>query len=139
MTLFPMFSAQEGADQSADLPLYTDVAMDYEAGTPRWESGQPVVVTGLEAVKSWAWRAVATARYQWAAFSWSYGCELEALIGQPYQADTKRSEAERYVKEALLVSPYIRSVRVSDTRFEGSTLHMTVELTTVYGDSQFSI
>lgn len=62
-----------------------------------------------------------------------YGCELEALTGQPYQADTKRSEAERYVREALLVSPCIQSVRVSDTRFEGSTLYMTVELTTVYG------
>ena len=48
MTLFPMFSTPV-AGGSVDLPLYTDVAMDYDAGTPRWESGQPVVVTGLEA------------------------------------------------------------------------------------------
>ena len=135
--LFPQFTAPAG--QSRDLPLYRDVRMDYDAGRPMWESGSPVLVAGLEAVKGWAWRAIDTARYRYPCFSWSYGCELEALIGQPYQADTKRSEAERYVKEALLVSPYIRSVRVSDTRFEGSTLHMTVELTTVYGDSQFSI
>ena len=136
--LFPIFSTPTAA-QGGQLPLYTDVAMDYDAGTPLWEGGNPVVVTGLEAVKSWAWRAIDTARYRYPCFSWSYGCELEALIGQPYQADTKRSEAERYVKEALLVSPYIQAVRVSDTCFEGSTLHMTVELTTVYGDSQFSI
>lgn len=135
--LFPQFTAPAG--ESRDLPLYRDVRMDYSAGRPMWESGNPVITSGLEAVKGWAWRAIDTARYRYPCFSWSYGCELEALIGQPYQADTKRSEAERYVKEALLVSPYIRSVRVSDTRFEGSTLHMTVELTTVYGDSQFSI
>ena len=135
--LFPQFTAPAG--ESRDLPLYRDVRMDYSAGRPMWERGSPVLVTGLEAVKGWAWRAIDTARYRYPCFSWSYGCELEALIGQPYQADTKRSEAERYVKEALLVSPYIRSVRVSDTHFEGSTLHMTVELTTVYGDSQFSI
>ena len=136
--LFPQFSVPT-ADRGQGLPLYRDVQMDYDAGRPMWESGEPVMVTGLEAVKGWAWRAVDTARYRYPCFSWSYGCELGALIGQPYQADTKRSEAERYVREALLASPYIQSVRVSDTRFEGSALHMTVELATVYGNSQFSI
>lgn len=111
--LFPQFTPSTAA-QTQDLPLYRDVRMDYEAGRPVWESGNPVFVTGLEAVKGWAWRALATARYRYSHFSWSYGCELENLIGQPYQAETKKSEAERYVKEALLVSPYIREVRVSD-------------------------
>ena len=68
---------------------------------PRWESGEPVIVTGLEAVKGWAWRAIDTARYRYPCFSWSYGCELENLIGQPYQAETKKSEAERYVDRRL--------------------------------------
>ena len=132
MNLFPMFAAP-AASQRADLPLYTDVAMDYDAMEPRWESGEPVIVTGLEAVKSWAVRAILTARYRWPIFDWSYGCELEALVGQPYTADAKLSEAERSVTEALLVSPYIREARVRDKRFEGSTLHMQVALSTVYG------
>ena len=127
------------AAQRGELPLYRDVKMDYEAGCPVWEGGEPVVVTGLEAVKGWAWRAIQTARYLYPAFSWSYGCELEALVGQPYQAQTKKSEAERYIREALLVSPYIREVRVSDTRFEGSTLRMTVELSTVYGKEEIYV
>ena len=100
---------------------------------------EPVLVSGLEAVKGWAWRAVDTARYRFSHFSWAYGCELEALTGQPYQADTKRSEAERYVKEALLVSPYIREARVSDAWFEGSTLRMTVEISTVYGRERIHV
>lgn len=107
--------------------------MDYEAGRPVWESGNPVMVTGLEAVKGWAWRAIDTARYQYPHFSWSFGCELLALVGQPYRADTKLSEAARYVREALEVNPYIRDIQVSETRFEGSTLHLTVALSTVYG------
>ena len=130
--LFPQFSPAVSA-QRADLPLYRDVLMDYDAGVPVWESGNPVFVTGLEAVKGWAWRALETARYRWPVFSWSYGCELEALVGQPYQAETKRSEAERYVREALLVSPYIREARAVDVEFTGSTLHIEVELSTVYG------
>ena len=50
-TLFPMFTAPT-AVQSQDLPLYRDVLMDYETGRPVWESGNPVFVAGLEAVKA---------------------------------------------------------------------------------------
>lgn len=132
-TLFPMFPVPQSG--GAGLPLYRDVQMDYEKGCPVWAGGAPVFVTGLEAVRGWAWRAIDTARYQFSVFSWSFGCELEALVGQPYRADTKRSEAERYVREALLVSPYVREVQVTDTTFEGSTVHIAVDLTTVYGRS----
>ena len=113
--------------------------MDYAAGTPRWERGNPVIVSGLEAVKSWAWRAILTARYRWPSFDWSYGCELESLVGQPYQADTKRSEAARYIREALLVSPYITDCQVRDIQFDGSTLHMEVEFSTIYGKEGFHV
>ena len=47
--------------------------------------------------------------------------------------NTKRSEAERYVREALLVSPYIREAKVTQTSFEGSTIRIAVDMTTVYG------
>lgn len=137
MTLFPLFSVPEAG--TADLPLYTDVAMDYETGVPRWESGNPVIVTGLEAVKSWAWRAAATARYRWPAFCGDYGCELEDLVGQPYRADTKRSEAARYLREALLACPYITAVEVGEVSFDGSVFRMEAALTTVYGKEGFYV
>lgn len=130
--LFPIFPTP-AAGQAGPLPLYTDVSWDVEAGRPRWAGGNPVIVTGKEAVRGWVWRAIATVRYRFPVFSWSYGCELERLVGYPYQADTKRSEAIRYVTEALTVNPYITSARVSSVSFTGSTLHMTVEYTTPYG------
>lgn len=138
MSLFPMY-AMPASVRQADLPLYTDVAMDYEREAPRWESGNPVLVTGLEAVKSWAWRAIATERYRWAVFDWSYGCELLALVGQPYQASTKLSEAARYIRDALLVSPYITAVQVENARFDGAALHMDVRMTTVYGKESIHV
>ena len=138
MSLFPMYQMPE-EPRTAALPLYTDVRMDYDRGVPVWENGNPVLVSGLEAVKGWAWRTIATARYRYPIYSWSYGCELESLTGQPYQADTKRSEAERYVRDALLVNPYIREVQVENTTFQGSTLHMTVALTTVYGKERLDV
>jgi len=136
--LFPMFERSEGS-AGADLPLYRDVKMDYRIGIPVFLAGEPVTVTGLEAVKSWAWRAVRTARYMYNVWSWEYGCELEALVGQPYSADTKLSEAVRYIREALEVCPYILSATGREARFDGSTLHMTVELRTVYGEVKIDV
>ena len=134
--LFPLF---ETAPRPAALPLYRDVAMDYDAGVPAFSGGQPVLVSGLEAVRSWAWRAVATARYRYSCFSWDYGCELERLVGRPYGNETRRSEAVRYVKEALEVCPYITSVQAAVEGLEGSQLQITVQMETVYGGTEFYV
>lgn len=136
--LFPLFQTapQSGA---AALPLLRDVAMDYEKGVPLFAGGNPVVVSGLEAVKSWAWRAIQTARYRYSSFSWDYGCELENLVGQPYGQDTRRSEAVRYVREALEVCPYITSAQAVVEGLEGSSLHIRVVMRTVYGDGTLEV
>lgn len=136
--LFPLFqTAPQSA--AAALPLLRDVAMDYEKGAPLFAGGNPVVVSGLEAVKSWAWRAIQTARYRYSSFSWDYGCELENLVGQPYGQDTRRSEAVRYVEEALTVCPYITSATARVERFEGSTLTVSVRMRTVYGEADLYV
>ena len=136
--LFPLFqTAPQSA--AAALPLLRDVAMDYEKGAPLFAGGNPVVVSGLEAVKSWAWRAIQTARYRYSSFSWDYGCELETLVGQPYGQDTRRSEAVRYVREALEVCPYITSAQAVVEGLEGSSLHIRVVMRTVYGDGTLEV
>mgnify|MGYP005767934609 FL=1 len=136
--LFPLFqTAPQSA--AAALPLLRDVAMDYEKGAPLFAGGNPVVVSGLEAVKSWAWRAIQTARYRYSSFSWDYGCELENLVGQPYGQDTRRSEAVRYVREALEVCPYITSAQAVVEGLEGSSLHIRVVMRTVYGDGTLEV
>ena len=52
--LFPIFqtAAPEGTAQA--LPLYWDVDMDYDKGVPRFSGGEPVLASGLEAVKGWS-------------------------------------------------------------------------------------
>ena len=136
--LFPIYTASQPTTP-AELPLYTDVAMDYDRGIPLFSAGEPVIVTGLEAVKSWAWRAIKTERYRWSCFTWDYGCELESLIGQPYREDTRLSEAVRYVEEALTVSPYITAASASVEGFSGSTLQISVQVKTVYGEANIRV
>lgn len=138
-SIFPMFQAPLQTAGGGGLPLYRDAAIDYVSGRPRWSGGSPVIVCGLEAVKGWAWRAVMTARYRFAAFGWEFGCELQALVGQPYRSDTKLSEAGRYVEEALTASPYILEAHASGVCFEGGTLHMNVRFRSVYGEGGFYV
>ena len=63
----------------------------------------------------------------------------ESLVGQPYRADTRLSEAVRYVREALTVCPYITGAAAEVVGFDGSTLRMRVSLTTVYGEASIHV
>lgn len=126
--------------QRQALPLFTDVAWDAERGAPRFEGGEPVIVSGIEAVKGWAARAIATERYRWEIFSRSYGCELRSLVGQPYRADTKLSEAVRYVTDALTISPYITACSVTDAVYDNEgKFTLTVDISTVYGKERLYV
>lgn len=136
--LFPIFqtTAPEGTAQA--LPLYWDVDMDYDKGVPRFSGGEPGPGVRLEAVKGWACgRCTRSGTAE--PFSWDYGCELESLVGQPYRADTRLSEAVRYVREALTVCPYITGAAAEVVGFDGSTLRMRVSLTTVYGEASIHV
>ena len=134
-TLFPILAAPDAAQTArAKLPLFRDAGWDFTARRPLFRGGEPVIWEGAEAVRCWAWRALQTARYHFEIYSANHGCELLALTGQPYQEDTKLSEAVRYVQEALLQSPYITAVAVSDAAFSGDVLSMTCRVDTVYGE-----
>ena len=137
--LFPIFQTAAPEGTAKALPLYRDVAMDYDKGVPRFSGGEPVMASGLEAVKGWAWRALHTERYRWSPFSWDYGCELESLVGQPYREATRLSEAARYAEEALTVCPYITGASAEAEQAGGSTLRVSVRITTVYGEAEIHV
>ncbi len=133
-TLFPVVSAEAATPAAQSLPLYKDVAWDFQRDRPIFLRGEPVVVTGAEAVRVWAYNALKTVRYRYEIWSFDYGCELERLVGQPYAQETKRAEAVRYIQEALLASPYIQGAAVSDLAFDGSTFSAAVAVSSIYGE-----
>lgn len=138
--LFPLISgAQTAVSTAAALPMAWEIAWDFEADKPLFRGGEPVQATGAEAVKVWALNAIKTVRYRWEMFSFRYGDELTRLVGQPFAADTKQAEAVRYIQEALLVSPYITRVDVSDLSLEGSELKASVTITTIYGEVELNV
>lgn len=137
-TIFPAVQPEIEETTSA-LPLAQEVKWDYQTGTSVFSAGAPVIVSGAEAVKVWCWKALKTPRYRHDVYSWDYGSEAEDLIGQAFTADVKRSEAIRYVREALLVSPYVTDVGEISVEFAGDRLTVQCSVSTVYGEVDLNV
>ena len=135
MSIFPMIQpAASGADPPQTLPLAREVAWDYENDVPIFRRGEPVTVTGKEAVKVWIWNATHTERYRHEIYSWAYGSEFHSLVGQAYTPNLKTAEAPRYLRECLLVNPYITAVNNITVDFAGARLTVSGAAATVYGE-----
>lgn len=133
--LFPIIQP-EAVQEETELPLYREVKWDFEKGEPVFRGGEPVVVEGAEAIRTWVWKALVTERARYEIYSWDFGSEVESLIGQPYTDELKRAEAVRYVREALEINPYITEVTAASVDFDNGVLTIDVTVDTVYGEVQ---
>ena len=138
MSIFPMISPPEPAQSTAPaLPLCREVAWDYRNNIPIFRRGEPVEVTGKEAVKVWIWKALHTARFRYEIYSWAFGNEFETLLGQAYTPTLKEAEAPRYLRECLIINPYITAVTGITVDFSGSRLTVSGRAETIYGEVSF--
>ncbi len=138
VTLFPIIQPQS-AEVDTKLPLYREVKWDYENNEPVFKNGLPVIVTGKDAILVWAWKALNTPRFKHEIYTWDFGCEAEALVGQPFTGELKRSEAARYVRECLLVTPYITGVTDVSVSFTEGVLTVGCKIETIYGEVQLNV
>ncbi len=132
-SLFPLLDLETPSTVATD-QLYRDVLWDCEKNQPVWRDGNPVWVTGAEAVQSWTARALHTIRRSSDVFSADFGCDLASLAGQPYTEAVRQSEAARTIRECLTINPYIRDVQQISVDFSESTLHLSCTVQTVYGE-----
>ena len=138
MNLFPMIQPelQEVKDERK---LYREVKWNYEKNIPEFVNGSPVIVSGKEAVLVWAWKALHTSRYRYEIYSWDYGNETETLIGKPFSDELKQAEAERYIRECLLINPYITEVETIKVEFDGNRIKLECIIHTVYGEVTINV
>ena len=137
--IFPSFvsALTEAQEQPQNtLPLYKDCKWDFENNKPVFEYGQPVIVSGHEAVLTWAHHALMTVRGRFEMYSTNYGSDTETLIGSSWSSELVTAEAMQYIKECLLASPYITSVFCSDVSFSGSVLTITCKIQSIYSESE---
>ena len=139
MSLFPFVTYEENVVKDNAFPLYREIAWDFKRDIPVLENGDFKIVEGNEAIKVWVYKALLVPRYNYSIYSWNYGSELMDLIGKAYTPQLTKSEAKRYIEEALKINPYILDVNVIDTDFKDSILSANVKITTIYGESEVVI
>ena len=139
MSLFPFVTYKEDIVKNNSFPLYREIAWDFKRNIPVIENRDFKIVGGNEAIKVWVYKALLDPRYNYSIYSWNYGSELMDLIGKAYTPQLTKSEAKRYIEEALKINPYILDVNVIDTDFKDSVLSANVKITTIYGESEVVI
>lgn len=139
MSLFPFISNTDEVKVDNSFPLYREIAWDFEKNIPIVENREFKIVEGNEAIKVWIFKTLLTPRYNYSIYSWDYGSELLDLIGKAYTPSLTKSEAKRYIEEALLINPYILEVNVLDTDFKDGILSANVKIVTIYGESEVTI
>lgn len=98
-----------------------------------------MVVMGKEALKVWIWRAIRTPRFKYEIYTWAYGSEFESLLGQAYTDSIKTAEAPRYLRECLLINPYITDVKDISVTFFSAKLTVRGTAVTIYGKEGFYV
>jgi hypothetical protein len=120
--------------QPDSLETFTEYAWDFEHDCFIFENGKHKIVTENEALKVWIYKTLKTERWRYRAYDNAYGIELEQFIGRSTNNADSAVEVERYVKEALLINPYIKSIDNITFTNESDVLDFEVSLTTIYGN-----
>jgi hypothetical protein len=138
----PFVAAEVTSSAEVDLlPLYKEYAWNFDTDNFIYDAdGNHKIVTENEALKVWIYKALKTERYRYRAYMDDYGEELEQFIGKkPNDAETA-SEMEKYIKEGLMVNPYIKRIDSIDvTVQQHDEIELTIELTTIYGSMVTSV
>lgn len=119
---------------SVDLPIYKELAFDFETEQLKTQGGQYYYVEKNEALKIWIWFALFTSRFTHLAYSTNYGNEIKTLIGRYLAKQLLYSELKRMIEEALLCNPYITSLSNFQVEQKGSKVTCLFAVNTIYGN-----
>lgn len=134
--MFPAMNITNNNSNKAieDLPIFTEILIDFETGEPILLNGNVQIVEKIEALKIWAWKAINTERYRFQGDTWNYGSEFENLIGQGLNTNLMNAELQRNIEDVLLVNPYITGVKNLSFSIDGSKVYYKFSLITIYGE-----
>jgi hypothetical protein len=96
------------------------------------ESGIQGFIDGIDALKQAIYKMLNTERYEYPIYSFSYGIELDSLIGQ--DAAYVKVEIKRRIQECLLRDSRIESVDNFDLTANGDKISCTFDVTSIYGE-----
>lgn len=110
-------------------------AFDFKAGEFVMKNGNPIVLTGIDALKLWIEKCIRTQLNRYSIYKdRPYGANIEDLvIGKSYKFDFAESELRRELETALLRNEDIQSMSEFSVEKRSSMLNVFFTLATVYG------
>ena len=132
MSIFPMISPPAPAAAApASLPMCREVAWDYQNNRPIFRRGEPVTVTGREAVRQAVEIILHVERFRWQIYKPYSGMEWEGLIGQ--DPGYVGAELQRRLVDALTIDDRVTGISNYEYTVDGNSLYATFTVDTVYG------
>lgn len=116
-----------------------EYAWDFNSDTFILENGNPKMVSGLEAIRVWIYKSIKTQRYIFLAYTDDFGCEIEELLSSGYSQAAMQTEAERMMKECLLIHPDILSITNFTLEKISKGFEITFVANTVYGSTTMKV
>lgn len=137
--IFPFLSIPS-EEPSTSLPEYREWAYDFEAEKLKVTDGTMQLLSGKPALAVWVYKAIRTQLNRYPIYSPMFGSELEALLGQGSASVALLADAERMLREAVMVSPYILGVlEIRAEVVEDARLRVSATLETLYGNAPLEV
>jgi phage baseplate assembly protein W len=128
MALSPFATTEDRAVEITAVPLPSKTyALDLGAE----EIGG--VIDGIDAVKQFIRKAIATARFRFMIYSADYGSEIDALIGQDVPDALLQAEIPRVIIDALIYDDRILGVSGFIIERVADGLYVTFAVDSIYG------
>ena len=139
--LLKILEEEQQAEETKDLPLFKEMAIDFTTGEVLSKNGEIVFLEGKEALNVWIWKALKTERNKYLIYSDSYGNDLAENIGQIYDKTTKDALMINEIKECLSVNPYITNIYNFniETKEEGRHPIISFNVDTIYGTAESEV
>lgn len=134
-TIFPFLGYTEKTDVTTELPLFKELAFDFETDSIILSDGKPLEVEGDKALEIWIYKALLTERFKYTGYNHDYGSELITLVGYSMSPDIAELEIDRFIRECLGVNPYIIDIQNMVVVASGSLAIATFDVLTVYNTS----
>ncbi|MBE6995154.1 MAG: DUF2634 domain-containing protein [Ruminococcaceae bacterium] len=134
--IFPDWGTVSQETAGSALPLFIEWAVDRDTGAFALRNGAFYTVSGIDAVKIWVWRTLHPESRRFCCTAWSadYGNELEHLLGGVTDQGILESRLKQYIRDALLVLPYITAVDTFSFSRAGSLVEASFTVHTVYDE-----
>lgn len=128
------FNRTGGNAPAEELPLFREMAYDFENNRFREKDGGYFFVEKNDALRIWIYFALhlETARFRWRGYSWNYGNEIGTLFGKSISMGIVYADLKRFITEALLCNPYIQQVTFLSIELCGSKVLFEIDVETVY-------